>query len=299
MKSGIAMVRVSGAKIRSLREEQNLTQLYLATAVGVTTETISRWERKDSPTIKEENGLKLAESLAVSLEGLLDQDNQVTKEESKGKEVIAPAKPKNSNKKVIAAAILAACALLFFFFQKSTVMNFSAKRIMPAHSVAGQPFPVVIGVDFMAGKSSSLLLKEQLPPGCSVLRTVPAATVADADFIKWIEKKGSGKRSFSYIASCVAKDEAQDTFSFQGTLLVRQFSRQELFVNGRSRHQLSDFHWADSNKDNIIDDEELLAVYDDFGSVDGLFDDMEEVESIWMGSNYRWNAQQSVFEISP
>ena len=44
MKSGVAMVQVSGPKIRSLREEQNLTQLYLATAVGVTTETISRWE---------------------------------------------------------------------------------------------------------------------------------------------------------------------------------------------------------------------------------------------------------------
>ena len=67
MKSGVAMVQVSGPKIRSLREEQNLTQLYLATAVGVTTETISRWERQEAPTLKEENGLKLAEALAVPI----------------------------------------------------------------------------------------------------------------------------------------------------------------------------------------------------------------------------------------
>ncbi len=41
--SGVAMVRISGEKLRSLREQQELTQLYLATAVEVTTETISRW----------------------------------------------------------------------------------------------------------------------------------------------------------------------------------------------------------------------------------------------------------------
>jgi len=301
MKSGIAMVRISGAKIRSLREEQNLTQLYLATAVGVTTETISRWERKDAPTIKEENGIKLAESLTVSMQDILAQDDPVTREEEKREEVIVPVQPKGNNIKFILAAILLAGALVYFlfFFQKSAVINFSAIRIMPSHSIAGQPFPVVIGVNFLSGESSSLLLKEQLPSGCSVLRTIPAATMADADFIKWVEKKGSGKRSFSYIVSCEVKDKSNDLFLFQGSLLVRQSSRQEVSVDGQNRHQLSGFHWADSNKDSTIDDEELLAVHDDFGSVDGLFDDMEEVESIWMGSSYRWNAQRSVFEIIP
>jgi transcriptional regulator with XRE-family HTH domain len=300
MKSGIPMVRISGAKIRSLREEQNLTQLYLATAVGVTTETISRWERKDSPTIKEENGIKLAESLAVSMQDILARDDSILKEEVK-ENFIVPARPENSNVKVIFAAILAVSALLLFFlfFRESSIVNFSAKRSMPDHSIAGHPFPVVIGVDIMSGERSSLLLKEQLPPGCRVLRTVPAATMADSESVKWIEKKGSDKRSFSYIASCEAKGKEQDSFLFQGTLLVRQSSRQEVSVNGRSRHRLSAFHWADSNMDNSIDDEELLAVYDDFGSIEGLVDDMEEVESIWMGSGYHWNMQQSTFEIIP
>jgi transcriptional regulator with XRE-family HTH domain len=301
MKSGIAMVRISGAKIRSLREEQNLTQLYLATAVGVTTETISRWERKDAPTIKEENGIKLAESLAVSMEDILVEDEPASKEEEKEEKLTIPVQPKNNNTKFILAAILLAGALVYFlfFFQKSAVINFSAKRIMPDHSVAGHPFPVVIGVDFISEESSSLLLKEQLPSGCSILRTIPAATMADTGFIKWVKKKGSGRRSFAYIASCEEKDKGNDLLLFQGTLLVRQTSRQEVVVNGQNQHHLSDFHWADSNKDSTIDDEELLAVYDDFGSVDGLFDDMEEVESIWMGSSYRWNAQRSVFEIIP
>jgi transcriptional regulator with XRE-family HTH domain len=301
MKSGMAMVRISGAKIRSLREEQNLTQLYLATAVGVTTETISRWERKVAPTIKEENGIKLAESLAVSMEDILAQDDPVNSGDTKKKEVIVPVQPKNSNTKFILAAIILAGALsyFFFFFQKSTVINFSAKRIMPAHSVAGTPFPVVIGVQLMAGERSSLLLKEQLPQGCSVLRTIPSATMVDADRIKWIEKKGSGKRSFAYMVKCESKDKDQGMFLFQGSLLVRKSSRRELVINGQGNHQLLNFHWADTNKDNRIDDEELLAVYDDFASIDGLFDDMEEVESIWMGSSYRLNVQKSTFEIIP
>jgi len=45
--------------------------------------------------------------------------------------------------------------------------------------------------------------------------------------------------------------------------------------------------WAGSNKDNSIDNEELLAVYNDLASIERLLDDMEEVESIWMGSVYR------------
>ncbi len=70
-KSAVAMIRISGPKIRSLRENQELTQLYLATAVEVTTETISRWERTDAPNIKKENGLKLAAALEVELDEIL------------------------------------------------------------------------------------------------------------------------------------------------------------------------------------------------------------------------------------
>ncbi|MBL4901547.1 MAG: helix-turn-helix transcriptional regulator [Desulfocapsa sp.] len=297
MKSGIAMVRVSGARIRSLREEQSLTQLYLATAVGVTTETISRWERKGAPTIKEENALKLAESLAVSLQDILAPDDQVTKKE----EAVVDLLPQKNTLRNVIIGMLVAGVLLFFylFLQKSAVINFSAKRLMPAHGTAGHPFPVVIIVDFLSDKSSSLLLKEQLPAGCQVLRTTPVATVADSGYVKWIDKKASGKRTFSYLASCIAKEEGQEIFSFEGTLLVRQSSRQEFLVNGRNRYKLSVFHWADSNKDSSIDDEELLAVYDDYGNVEGLFEDMEEVESIWMGSAYRWNEQRSVFDVIP
>ncbi|MBW2329248.1 MAG: helix-turn-helix transcriptional regulator [Deltaproteobacteria bacterium] len=46
------MIRIDGAKVRQLREDRGLTQLYMATAVEVTTDTISRWENRRYPTIR-------------------------------------------------------------------------------------------------------------------------------------------------------------------------------------------------------------------------------------------------------
>ncbi len=294
MKSGIAMVCISGSKLRSRRNEQNLTQLYLATAVGVTTETISRWERQEAPTVKKENGQKLADALSVSMAEILAPLQQMAVEEP-------VALAGSWKKKCWVAALLVTGVLLFLLFsrQDNGAVHLSAKRIMPAHSVADHPFPVVIDVDFVSEKKSSFLLKEQLPAGCRVVQTQPATTVAGIGFLKWIDKNGSGKRSFAYLASCNAESGKDVSFSFNGFLLVRDSSNNEIPVNGRSRLRLSTFHWADSDRDESIDDEELLAVYDDFGRVDGLEVDVEEVETIWMGSGYRWDAEQGAFEIVP
>lgn len=299
MKSGVAMVRISGTKVRSLREEQNLTQLYLATAVGVTTETISRWERQEAPTLKEENGLKLADALSVSLADILDSGKQRADEEQMI--LLRPAKGVVMRAAVVVAAValLGIFAVFFVGYRGANVLHVSAKRIMPAHTLSGHPFPVVIEVDFVSGKKSSLLLKEQLPAGCRVLKTVPQAAVAESGLLKWIDKNGPGRSIFSYLVSCTASGETQSALFFDGSLLVRQSSRQEVTVDGRSRLRLAEFHWADSNKDHVIDDEELLAVYDDFGRVEGLGVNVEEVETIWMGSGYRWDPKRLVFAIIP
>ncbi len=296
MKSGVAMVQVSGPKVRSLREEQKLTQLYLATAVGVTTETISRWERQEAPTLKEENGLKLAEALAVPMAEILAGSEQ--------NETEVPSPPVRSIKKFvffIVANVLLLAVLVFFIglSRKSNALHLSARRILPAHTLAGHPFPVVIRVDFASGKTSSLLLKEQLQGDCMILHTVPEATVAEGGFIKWIDKDGPGLRNFSYIAQCTTVENKMESPMFIGTLLVRQSSRQEVTVDGRSRIQFMEYHWADSDKNHIIDDKELLAVYDDFDRIKGLNVDVEEIENIWMGSGYRWDKEKYVLEILP
>ena len=69
----MSSVNIDGSKIKTLREQQGLTQLYLATVVEVTTDTISRWENRHYQSIKRENAEKLAEALEVSLEELLEK----------------------------------------------------------------------------------------------------------------------------------------------------------------------------------------------------------------------------------
>ena len=71
------MIRIDGSEVRRLRENNGVTQLYLATAVGVTTDTISRWENGRYPSIKRENGLKLASVLEVTLDDILEREQEV------------------------------------------------------------------------------------------------------------------------------------------------------------------------------------------------------------------------------
>lgn len=73
---GQVMIRIDGTKIRQIREQKGLTQLYIATAVEVTTDTVSRWENKRYPSIKKENALKLAQALEVDLSELMESESE-------------------------------------------------------------------------------------------------------------------------------------------------------------------------------------------------------------------------------
>ncbi|RMF44936.1 MAG: XRE family transcriptional regulator, partial [Deltaproteobacteria bacterium] len=64
-------VSIDGRVIRQIREDKKLTQLYVAKVVGVTTDTISRWENNRYPSIKRDNALLLSEALEVPVETLL------------------------------------------------------------------------------------------------------------------------------------------------------------------------------------------------------------------------------------
>src|SRR5512145_1266747 len=69
-----ASVCLDGGILKRIREEKRLTQLYVASVVGVTTDTISRWENNRYPTIKRDNAEKVAMALEVPLEEILRQE---------------------------------------------------------------------------------------------------------------------------------------------------------------------------------------------------------------------------------
>ncbi len=300
------MVKIDGAKVKLLRENQGLTQLYLATAVQVTTDTISRWENKRYPSIKKENGLNLAEALGVKLEDILETPTAI--EEATDEESTVPSQLQTavSNggifKKFWPLFILGAtfAAVLgtvgYFLINTSVPVTLSAERSLPVHCISGQPFPVIIKVTGLPAGSTALILKEEFPENAKILKTVPEVNAAGVKNgkIKWL-KKTEHNALFFYVLSI----EGQETehLLFSGNVAINSSSSQLLPVTGDTEISLGEHHWADSDKDNLISDNEILTVYDLYSGIEELGLDLDLIEEIWLGSGYNWNQKTSSFEI--
>lgn len=305
----MSMVKVDGAKIKRLREEQGLTQLYLATAVQVTTDTISRWENRRYPSIKKENGLKLAEALNVRLDDLLEEEEATDNGEKTPEDFSAPlpVKPeggeKNTFKKLrpllLPALILLGVAMAFIWYSMHSpaTVTFSAERILPGHCVAGQPFPVVIKVIGAPEKSSALIIRENRPPNAAILKISPEASAGGPkdETIKWL-RNINGAETFAYVISVTGKED--EVVNFIGTVAVSSDSDESPPpIAGDTTIAIGQHHWADTDKDNIISDSEILSVYDRYREIKEIDIDIDLIEEIWLGSGYKWNATTAAFEI--
>ncbi|MEE4313100.1 MAG: helix-turn-helix transcriptional regulator, partial [Desulfofustis sp.] len=313
---GPEMVKIDGGRVRALRESKGLTQLYIATAVDVTTDTVSRWENKRYPTIKKENALKLAAALEVDLAELLDRDEAPEPDspetppeppeaapepaatslaDDEPEQVTTPAATGAAPRLtrtikttlIITALLLSGTALAIFFMGQGQdrPLEISVRRIAPPHFVAGQPFPVFLKVDAPADEPRSIILKESIPPGLHVVTALPPISGQDKkdNSIKWLTKV-RGTTTFAYTL--------RSELSYQGTLHLDGFVKgpdnatAEITVDGDRQSISGVHHWADSNRDNRISDEEILAVYDLAGSDQPIGIDMELIEDIWLGDGY-------------
>ena len=175
--------------------------------------------------------------------------------------------------------------------------SISATRLLPGLSSVGQPFPVAITVSTNATDPLSLILKETLPEGAKLLASVPPYSDFDSETgeIRWL-KKINGVQPFAYM---VQVDRAEVPFHFSGTVAVRKGSGHQIEVKGDHRVKTGHFHWADSDGDGRICDEEILVVYDVFSGIAGLPLDIDQVEEIWLGSGYVWNEAKKKFDILP
>lgn len=285
------MIKIDGEKIKSLRESQELTQLYMATAVGVTTDTISRWENKRYPTIKVENGQKLAEALGVELKDILLVEEAPPESPITG----GPAGEgfrKNDRKfplvplVLITAIVLTAAAWsLRFFHGENSTIKLRAARTMPQHTLPGSPFPVIVTVAHDGDTPLSIILKENLPSGCKVVETSPkVGTPGNSTELKWIRKiKGTAR--FSYLAILESASSSSD---FSGTIAAST-NDEPVEVGGNGTIAIGNSHWADSDGDNNISDQEILTVFDYYSGIDNFTIDIEFIEKMWLGKSYAWD----------
>lgn len=301
------MVKIDGSKVRSLRESKGLTQLYIATVVGVTTDTISRWENKRYPSIKEENGLKLAEALEVSLQQILEREDAATGQEEIPAITVSPPKPPKLNRTLLWLLCLLVVLLLPFIWysmKKPAPATIFASRLLPTHIPAGQPFPVIIQVTTKQQGPFSLILKEVLPKGCEVLVSDPPFTgfVKNSGNLKWIARTTGPITTFVYLAQKnrhSADDTNDGSLRFKGSVTLRDKKSSETNIAGSQVLPLADFHWADTNRDQRIEDSEILEAYDTFSALDNIGYDWQEIDEIWSAEGYLWDQDSQQFNILP
>ncbi len=301
----MSMVKIDGTKIKLLREQQGLTQLYLATAVEVTTDTISRWENRRYPSIKRENGLKLAEALNVQLEDLLEstqedaQSAENPPQDQSGVDDHPGSKPSWFRKKLLLLILsgtfcILILALAWYFFFGSASDRITAVRILPAHCISGQPFPVLIEVTGAPDTATALIIKESIPDDGTIHATSPKVTAGGLknNQIKWL-KKIEGKALYAYVVSVSGKEG--DTVTFSGTAAIS--GDPESPVTGDNTIVIDHYHWADTNRDNVISDDEILAVYDTYSDIKDIDLNIDLIEEIWLGSEYRWDSATKTYKI--
>ncbi|HIJ91048.1 MAG: helix-turn-helix domain-containing protein [Desulfobulbaceae bacterium] len=331
---GIPMVNIDGARIRRIREEKGLTQLYVATVVGVTTDTISRWENRRYPNIKKENALKLAEALEIQLADIIDHGPPTTppteapsllsgepskqeapepqpagQEQAIPLEATAPPTAIRANHRLASRPVVLfgafllltlSCLALFWWSTANDGENqVAAVRTLPAHATPGITFPVVIEVTTTSSRSFSLILKETLPPDCIPAQGKPqfVSQASDPPILKWIGKITGEHTVYCYLAKLRPEAKMDTVHQFTGGVTVRSDDNPSIPVSGTDSLQVSPFHWADSNSDGRIDDEELLSVYETYGGIEGLHFGKKLIEEIWASKGYRFNPETRSYEI--
>lgn len=318
-------VNLDGPKVRRIREAKGLTQLYVATAVGVTTDTISRWENRRYPGVKRENGLKLAEILEVDLAHIIelkierknekeeqtaDIEAQSGSGEPEGPEAESipdedkekAAKSGFPGRKGIFISIFflltATAAGSFYLLSKprKEVLEVTARRYLPDHSAPGQIFPVVIDVFIKPSKQRTLLVKDGDHQDIEFLKGLPAFTSRNKQFIKWIFQGELGYTRFIYLAMIKKAATTGKVFPFNGEITIKADKTTSIPLEGNSEVAAMPYCWADGNRDLVIDDEEILEAYDLLSGVKGAEKTLREVETLWSTGSYRWDPNDGKFQ---
>lgn len=314
--AGPAMVKIDGTKVRAIREQKGLTQLYVATVVEVTTDTVSRWENKRYPTIKKENGLKLAEALEVELSEILDStdeeapsndDASISAEQAQpppaghsAEEMAGPSpwykKPGHLSIFIIIAALIAGVwTALHYLSPDPSISETTVTRVVSPHFIPGRPLPVFLKIVNPSPEAVSIILNEELPPGAAFTAAFPSSSGTQGETVKWLTKI-TGADLFYY--TITTDPSFSGTLSFSGSVQDGNGS-QPAAILGDADTSAGLHHWADINGDNRISDEEILQVYDLVASDTPAALDLDLLEEMWLGEGYQWLPEQQQFSILP
>jgi hypothetical protein len=198
-------------------------------------------------------------------------------------------------------AVVLLLPFIWFHFKQPEPISISANRILPPHIHASQPFPVIVRVEAAKNGSFSLILKEKLPDGYEVIQSTPPLTGKDkkTGYLKWLGRTQRPVTTFVYLAKKKSSADSGGSLRFTGNVTLRDEGSSGTSIGGAQVVPIANYHWADTNRDNRIDDDEILEAYDVFSALDELGYDWEEIDDIWSGEGYYWDNPSQKYIILP
>jgi transcriptional regulator with XRE-family HTH domain len=290
-----ATVNIDGSAVRKIRETNKLTQLYVAKVVGVTTDTISRWENNRYPSIKRENVLRLAEALETDVENILQPPSL--------EETPEPATERQRSPLLLPGVFLLifiACAGILWLGREPALNRILGDRVLPIFAAPGAIIPVWINVDSsLSGKG--YIIREKFPAGWKLIEAIPPASSLDnVDGVaRWIVKPGEDRLKVAYLVKVADKVSLGANQDFVGEIVAKNDVRNTpAKIAGFVSIAIAPYVWADINGDQVIDDGEMLQASDTFDEMNGVHLDWSLLEKIWDAGGYLWDDEQKLFKPS-
>jgi len=287
-------VCIDATEVKRIREGQQLTQFYVSKVVGVTTDTISRWENNRYPTIRRENALKLAEALEVPLADILLKLADEPVEGDLPTQKLSPALWF-----MIVALILIVSLAFFSFLTRSPSLpaSVTAERILPDFAGPGSSIPVQIRMTHRA-KSGGIIIREYFPKGWKLVQANPPASSLDNvnGVARWIIKAGDDRDRVVYLVQVDTAAKPDSNESFQGEIVESRDGNQSAVpIQGESKIAVAPVHWVDADGNGRIDDGEMLEGSFTIEDMAGVHIDWHDLEELWDAGSYSWDDQKGKF----
>ncbi|GAB4259891.1 helix-turn-helix domain-containing protein [Deferrisoma sp.] len=277
-------LRLDGDKVRRIREAKGLTQLYVAEVVGVSVDTVSRWENNRTASVRRENAESLAAALEVDLAEILPDGGEA-----------GPEPPPSPRRRpgvwgALAAGAVVLLTLGWWVWGANGAVR--ARRDLSPYCPPGSRIPVLIDVETEA---SRVVVRERLPPGWIFEGSVPAPSqgpTADG-VVRWILSVPDGHARIGYVVRAPPGPEGS-AHRFEGTVVAGRRSSPRP-IRGEGRIDLEYVHWADLDADFAVSDAEVLSALERLDAVEGLGLSAEDLRALWGAPEYDWDPDRRTF----
>jgi len=300
---------LDGDQVRLIREAKGLTQLYVAEVVGVTVDTVSRWENNRTATVRRDNAEALAGALEVGV------DEIIRKEESPAAGTLTPPPSSPEEAAVLGdskarrpgrpwlkvGAVLILLAVLFGFWRlfHENGSGVTAKRTLPPYTPPGTIAPVTVDVSAPNGREGGVVVSERVPPGWVLVGSSPPPDQGPMQdgTVKWILALKQGRARVIYVVRAPPGAGESTKHIFSGEVVASGDRAKGTPTTGPTRLDLEYVHWADSDADFRIDDAEVLSALERIEAAKGLGLDPADLRALWGAGTYTWDKGKEAFTI--